>query len=201
MEWIGGGSVGGDWECGRWAVGRCCAVLCCRGQPGLCMQPPGLLLGARPGSFFWHQTPGRVLQPCLLTLPPLPPPPTADPPPHLQLPTRCAGDDGYSVLKMPSGEQRLVLSRCMATIGVLSNPQNKNIKLGKAGATRWSGRRPRVRGVAMNPVDHPHGGGRGKSKGKISQTPWGKPTKGYRTRNSPRTDWAIRLSRHKAART
>lgn len=76
--------------------------------------------------------------------------------------------------------------------------QNKNVKLGKAGATRWSGRRPRVRGVAMNPVDHPHGGGRGKSKGRISQTPWGKPTKGYRTRNSKRTDWAIRVSRHKA---
>lgn len=108
------------------------------------------------------------------------------------------GDDGYSVLKLPSGEQRLVLSRCMATIGVLSNPQNKNVKLGKAGASRWSGRRPRVRGIAMNPVDHPHGGGRGKSKGRISQTPWGKPTKGYRTRNSKRTDWAIRVSRHKA---
>ncbi|KAL4856650.1 50S ribosomal protein L2 [Chlorella vulgaris] len=111
------------------------------------------------------------------------------------------GDDGYAVVKLPSGEQRLVLSRCMATIGVLSNPQNKNVKLGKAGATRWSGRRPRVRGVAMNSVDHPHGGGRGKSKGRISQTPWGKPTKGYRTRSNPRTDWAIRMSRHKAART
>ncbi|PSC73499.1 50S ribosomal L2 [Micractinium conductrix] len=108
------------------------------------------------------------------------------------------GDDGYSVLKMPSGEQRLVLSRCTATIGVLSNPQHKNIKLGKAGATRWAGRRPRVRGMAMNTVDHPHGGGRGKKKGRISQTPWGKPTKGYRTRSNKRTDWAIRLSRHKA---
>ncbi|EFN52109.1 hypothetical protein CHLNCDRAFT_11610, partial [Chlorella variabilis] len=105
------------------------------------------------------------------------------------------GDDGYSVVKLPSGEQRLVLSRCMATIGVLSNPQNKNVKLGKAGASRWLGRRPRVRGIAMNPVDHPHGGGRGKSKGRISQTPWGKPTKGYRTRHNPRTDWAIRQSR------
>ncbi|KAI7841987.1 hypothetical protein COHA_004330 [Chlorella ohadii] len=108
------------------------------------------------------------------------------------------GDDGYSVIKLPSGEQRLVLSSCMATIGVLSNPQHKNRKLGKAGAARWLGRRPRVRGIAMNPVDHPHGGGRGKSKGRISQTPWGKPTKGYRTRNNPRTDWAIRVSRHKA---
>eukprot|EP00887_Chlorella_sp_A99_P003360 scaffold26.g3360.t1 len=73
-------------------------------------------------------------------------------------------------------------------------------KLGKAGAARWLGRRPTVRGVAMNPVDHPHGGGRGKSKGRISQTPWGKPTKGYRTRHNPRTDWAIRVSRHKAKR-
>jgi large subunit ribosomal protein L2 len=110
------------------------------------------------------------------------------------------GEDGYAVLRMPSGEQRLVLSRCLATVGVLSNPQHKNTKLGKAGATRWSGRRPKVRGVAMNCVDHPHGGGRGKSKGRISQTPWGKPTKGYRTRSNPRTDWSIRLSRHKAKR-
>lgn len=121
-------------------------------------------------------------------------------PPHCN-PLLTAGDDGYSVLKLPSGEQRLVLSRCMATIGVLSNPQNKNTKLGKAGAARWLGRRPKVRGIAMNPVDHPHGGGRGKSKGRISQTPWGKPTKGYRTRNSPRTDWAIRVSRHTAKRS
>jgi large subunit ribosomal protein L2 len=116
------------------------------------------------------------------------------------IPSTCAGDDGYSVVKLPSGEQRLVLSRCMATIGTLSNPQHKNRKLGKAGAARWLGRRPRVRGVAMNPVDHPHGGGRGKSKGRISQTPWGKPTKGYRTRHNPRTDWVIRQSRHKAMR-
>ncbi|GAB4815005.1 hypothetical protein N2152v2_002051 [Parachlorella kessleri] len=108
------------------------------------------------------------------------------------------GDNGYAVLRLPSGEQRLVLSRCMATIGVLSNPQNKNSKLGKAGATRWLGRRPRVRGMAMNCVDHPHGGGRGKKKGRISQTPWGKPTKGYRTRRNPTTDRFIRESRHKA---
>jgi large subunit ribosomal protein L2 len=111
------------------------------------------------------------------------------------------GDDGYAVVRLPSGEQRLVLLRCMATIGALSNPQNKNQKLGKAGARRWLGRRPHVRGVAMNPVDHPHGGGRGKSKGRISQTPWGKPTKGYRTRTSTRSEWAIRLSRHKAKRS
>jgi large subunit ribosomal protein L2 len=120
------------------------------------------------------------------------------PPPFLFY---TAGDDGYAIVRLPSGEQRLVLNSCVATVGVLSNPQNKNIKLGKAGATRWMGRRPKVRGVAMNTVDHPHGGGRGKSKGRISQTPWGKPTKGYRTRNNKRTDWAIRLSRHKANRT
>lgn len=110
------------------------------------------------------------------------------------------GSDGYAVVRLPSGEQRLVLQRCMATIGVLSNPLHKNRKLGKAGARRWLGRRPKVRGIAMNPVDHPHGGGRGKSKGRISQTPWGKPTKGYRTRHNPRTDWSIWLSRHKAKR-
>ena len=110
------------------------------------------------------------------------------------------GDDGYAVVKLPSGEQRLVLLKCMATVGVLSNPQHKNRKLGKAGARRWLGRRPTVRGVAMNCVDHPHGGGRGKSKGRISQTPWGKPTKGYRTRKNSRPDWAIWVSRHKAKR-
>lgn len=107
------------------------------------------------------------------------------------------GTDGYAVVKMPSGEQKLILLDCAATIGVLSNPQHKNRKLGKAGASRWLGRRPKVRGVAMNCVDHPHGGGRGKSKGRISQTPWGKPTKGYRTRQNKRTDWTIRVSRHK----
>lgn len=107
------------------------------------------------------------------------------------------GTDGYAVIKMPSGEQKMILLECSATIGVLSNPLHKNRKLGKAGASRWLGRRPKVRGVAMNCVDHPHGGGRGKSKGRISQTPWGKPTKGYRTRRNKRTDWTIRVSRHK----
>lgn len=109
-----------------------------------------------------------------------------------------AGDKAYAVIKMPSGEQRRVLARCHATIGVLSNPQHKNRKLGKAGARRWLGRRPVTRGVAMNAVDHPHGGGRGKRKGRISQTPWGVPTKGYKTRKSKnRTDAFIHLSRHK----
>ncbi len=87
-----------------------------------------------------------------------------------------------TLIQAPSGMPRPLSSR----------PQHKNRKLGKAGAARWLGRRPRVRGIAMNPVDHPHGGGRGKSKGRISQTPWGKPTKGYRTRNNPRTDWVRR---------
>lgn len=108
-------------------------------------------------------------------------------------------DDKYVVVRLPSGEQRSVLSHCMATVGAVSNPQHKNVKIGKAGAARWLGRRPVVRGMAMNPVDHPHGGGRGKRKGRISQTPWGVPTKGYRTRKSNRTDQYIRLSRHKAA--
>ena len=93
-----------------------------------------------------------------------------------------------------------MLLKCMATVGVLSNPQHKNRKLGKAGARRWTGRRPTVRGVAMNTVDHPHGGGRGKSKGRISQTPWGQPTKGFRTRKKSRPSWAIWVSRHKAKR-
>jgi len=110
------------------------------------------------------------------------------------------GEDGFGLIKLPSGEQRAFLLKCTATIGALSNPAHKNRKLGKAGAKRWLGRRPVVRGVAMNCVDHPHGGGRGKSKGRLSQTPWGKPTKGARTRKLTRTDQYIRLSRHKAGR-
>lgn len=110
-----------------------------------------------------------------------------------------SADQKYAVVRLPSGEQRSVLSHCVATVGAVSNPQHKNTKIGKAGAARWLGRRPVVRGMAMNPVDHPHGGGRGKRKGRISQTPWGVPTKGYRTRKSSRTDQYIRLSRHKAA--
>ena len=83
----------------------------------------------------------------------------------------------------------------MATVGVLSNPDNKNIKIGKAGRNRWLGKRPSVRGVAMNPVDHPHGGGEGRSSGgRHPVSPWGVPTKGYRTRNNKRTD-NMRLSR------
>ena len=94
-------------------------------------------------------------------------------------------------------EQRLVLLGCMATVGSLSNPQHKNRKLGKAGARRWLGRRPTVRGVAMNCVDHPHGGGEGKTgEGRHPVDPWGNLTKGYRTRANKRTQVMI-VSRRK----
>ena len=97
-----------------------------------------------------------------------------------------SGTDGnYSIIKMTSGEVRKIDSRCLATIGVISNPDQKNISIGKAGRSRWLGRRPHTRGVAMNPVDHPHGGGEGKtSGGRHPVTPWGVPTKGFRTRKS-----------------
>jgi len=96
------------------------------------------------------------------------------------------GDD--ALLKLPSGELRLVKSVCRATIGQVGNIENANVAIGKAGRSRWLGRRSHVRGVAMNPVDHPHGGGEGKSKGNHPQSPWGQPTKGYRTRRNQRTD-------------
>ncbi|MCM8824868.1 MAG: 50S ribosomal protein L2 [Candidatus Omnitrophica bacterium] len=88
----------------------------------------------------------------------------------------------FASVKLPSGEVRLISLECKATIGRVSNPEHKYVSLGKAGRTRWLGIRPTVRGVAMNPVDHPHGGGEGRGKGNISQTPWAKPTKGYKTR-------------------
>ncbi|MCW5977022.1 MAG: 50S ribosomal protein L2 [Bryobacteraceae bacterium] len=98
----------------------------------------------------------------------------------------------YALVKLPSGEVRRVLSRCMATIGQVGNPDHENVSLGKAGRTRWLGRRPHNRGVSMNPVDHPHGGGEGKtSGGRHPVTPWGQPTRGYRTRNNKRTDKMI----------
>ncbi len=98
-------------------------------------------------------------------------------------------DAGYALLRVTSGEQRMVRAECMATIGAVSNPDKKNIKLGKAGRKRWMGKRPSVRGVAMNPVDHPHGGGEGRtSGGRHPVTPWGKPTKGKRTRSNKQTD-------------
>ena len=110
--------------------------------------------------------------------------------------------DGYVAIKLPSGEQRKVREECKATIGVLSNIDKKNQKLGKAGRKRWLGVRPSVRGVAMNPIDHPHGGGEGKtSGGRDPVTPWGKPTKGKKTRNNKRTDkYIIKRKTDKKAR-
>ena len=106
-------------------------------------------------------------------------------------------DQGYAIMRLNSGEQRLVHGGCMATVGAVSNPDNANIKLGKAGRKRWAGKRPAVRGVAMNPVDHPHGGGEGRtSGGRHPVTPWGKPTKGKRTRSNKSTDKFILRSRH-----
>ena len=106
-------------------------------------------------------------------------------------------DQAYSILRLNSGEQRMTRSECMATIGAVSNPDNKNIKLAKAGRSRWLGKRPSVRGVAMNPIDHPHGGGEGKtSGGRHPVTPWGKPTKGKKTRSNKSTDKLILRSRH-----
>ena len=102
---------------------------------------------------------------------------------------QVAGKDGaYIQLKMPSGELRMVHESCMATIGAVSNPDHMNRQLGKAGRNRWLGKRPVVRGVAMNPIDHPHGGGEGKtSGGRHPVTPWGKSTKGKKTRNMRKT--------------
>ncbi len=106
-------------------------------------------------------------------------------------------DSGYALLRLNSGEQRMVRAECMATVGAVSNPDHSNIKLGKAGRNRWLGKRPSVRGVAMNPVDHPHGGGEGRtSGGRHPVTPWGKPTKGKRTRSNKATDKYILRSRH-----
>jgi large subunit ribosomal protein L2 len=100
--------------------------------------------------------------------------------------------NGYAQLKMPSGELRKVSENCRATVGVVSNLDHKNRKLGKAGRKRWLGIRPTVRGVAMNPVDHPHGGGEGKtSGGRHPVSPWALPTKGYKTRKNKRTDSMI----------
>ncbi len=107
-------------------------------------------------------------------------------------------DAGYAQIKLASGEMRRVRAECMATIGAVSNSDQKNIKLGKAGRNRWLGRRPTVRGVAMNPIDHPHGGGEGRtSGGRHPVTPWGKPTKGKRTRNNKATDKYIIRRRKK----
>ncbi|HYX04734.1 MAG TPA: 50S ribosomal protein L2 [Reyranella sp.] len=106
-------------------------------------------------------------------------------------------DAGYAQIKLNSGELRVVPAECLATVGAVSNPDNQNIVIGKAGRQRWLGRRPVVRGVAMNPVDHPHGGGEGKSSGgRHPVTPWGKPTKGKKTRRNKSTDKFIIRRRH-----
>ena len=111
---------------------------------------------------------------------------------------QLVGRDGdYAIVRLNSGEQRLVHGTCMATVGAVSNPDNSNTNMGKAGRHRWYGKRPSVRGVAMNPIDHPHGGGEGRtSGGRHPVTPWGKPTKGKRTRSNKTTDKFIMRSRH-----
>ncbi len=107
-------------------------------------------------------------------------------------------DQGYAQLRLTSGEIRIVRAECMATIGAVSNSDKANIKLSKAGRNRWLGKRPSVRGVAMNPVDHPHGGGEGRtSGGRHPVSPWGKPTKGKRTRSNKKTDRLIIRRRKK----
>ena len=106
-------------------------------------------------------------------------------------------DGGYAQIRLSSGELRAVRQECMATIGAVSNPDNSNQNFGKAGRMRHKGKRPQVRGVAMNPIDHPHGGGEGRtSGGRHPVTPWGKPTKGARTRKNKSTDKYILRSRH-----
>jgi large subunit ribosomal protein L2 len=106
-------------------------------------------------------------------------------------------DQGWAILRLNSGEQRVVHGSCLATVGAVSNPDHGNISLGKAGRQRWLGKRPHNRGVTMNPVDHPHGGGEGRtSGGRHPVTPWGKPTKGKKTRSNKATDKFIMRSRH-----
>jgi large subunit ribosomal protein L2 len=107
-------------------------------------------------------------------------------------------DAGYALMRLSSGEVRMVRAECMATVGAVSNQDQQNIKLGKAGRKRWLGKRPAVRGVAMNPIDHPHGGGEGRtSGGRHPVSPWGKPTKGARTRGKKKSDALIVRRRHK----
>ncbi len=107
-------------------------------------------------------------------------------------------DNDYAIIRLSSGETRKVRDNCLATIGVVSNPDQKNIKIGKAGRNRWRGRRPSVRGVAMNPVDHPHGGGEGKTSGGRSPvSPWGQSAKGLKTRKPKRSDKLIITRRKK----
>jgi large subunit ribosomal protein L2 len=108
-----------------------------------------------------------------------------------------AKEGEHALVKLPSGEQRLVRIECRATVGQVGNLDHENISVGKAGRTRWKGRRSSVRGIAMNPVDHPHGGGEGRSKGNHPQTPWGQPSRGYKTRHNKRTNRFIVMRRKK----
>lgn len=109
----------------------------------------------------------------------------------------AAKEGDYVTLKLPSGEMRMVFKKCYASIGVVGNEDHMNVTLGKAGRKRWLGVRPSVRGMAMNPVDHPHGGGEGKNKGIHPVTPWGQPTKGYKTRNKHKPSSRFIVSRGK----
>jgi large subunit ribosomal protein L2 len=108
-----------------------------------------------------------------------------------------AKEGKYTTLRMPSGEMRMVLSSCMATIGQVGNADHSNLSLGKAGRARWTGVRPQTRGTAMNPVDHPHGGGEGRNKGRHPVSPWGWPTKGAKTRGKKSSDRLIVARRRK----
>ena len=109
-----------------------------------------------------------------------------------------AKEGDYVTLKLPSGEMRMVHKRCRATLGEVGNKEHENVSLGKAGPSRWKGRRPKVRGVAMNPVDHPMGGGEGRSSGgRHPSTPWGKPTKGYKTRKKNKASNKYIVARRK----
>jgi large subunit ribosomal protein L2 len=109
----------------------------------------------------------------------------------------AAKDGDYVTIKLPSGEMRMVFKKCFAVIGVVGNEDHMNIRYGKAGRKRWLGVRPTVRGMVMNPVDHPHGGGEGKNKGIHPVTPWGQPTKGYKTRDKHKASSRFIVSRRK----
>ena len=109
----------------------------------------------------------------------------------------AAKEGDYVTIKLPSGEARMVFKKCYATIGIVGNEDHMNVVIGKAGRKRWMGIRPTVRGMSMNPVDHPHGGGEGKSKGKHPVTPWGQPTKGYKTRKKNKPSSRFIVSRKK----
>ena len=109
----------------------------------------------------------------------------------------AAKEGDYVTLRLPSGEMRMIFKKCYATIGTVGNEDHMNVVIGKAGRNRWLGIRPTVRGMAMNPVDHPHGGGEGKSKGKHPVSPWGQPTKGYKTRKKHKPSSRFIVSRGK----